>query len=173
MDKGNWYTFSGIVLIGIICRLAFESLQIDWSHTWAYLSFLTIVSTYYGIYSQRHGSDESFDFTMDFKGAAQGGGIFAVGYGIFTYIFYKLIHPNFLEIFVTTRRQEILDQLNKNNQTEEVISAATENFNAFAELIYVPGNLAIITVTSLTFLTLVYALVFAVIAKYFPKFVNK
>ncbi|MFT6801611.1 MAG: hypothetical protein ACJA2N_000789 [Salibacteraceae bacterium] len=173
MNKSNWYTFLGIILIAVICRLAFESFDIDWSNTWGYLSFLTIVSTYYGMYAQRRNSDEEFDFTMDFKGGAQGGAVFAVGYGIFTYIFYKVIHPYFLEIFVTTRKQEILDQLNKNNQTEEVITAATENFNAFADLIYVPGNLAIITVTSLTFLTLVYALVFAVIAKFFPKFVNK
>ncbi|MGB0390180.1 MAG: DUF4199 family protein [Salibacteraceae bacterium] len=173
MNKGNWYTFLGLILVGIICRLIFESFQIDWSNTWAYLSFLTIISTYYGIYAPRHNSEEQFDFTMDFKGAAQGGAIFALGYGVFTYIFYKLIHPHFLEIFITTRRQEILDQLNKNNQTEEVINAAIENFTAFADLIYVPGNLAIITVTSLTFLAIIYALVFATIAKYFPKFVNK
>ena len=122
---------------------------------------------------QRQNSTEEFDFTMDFKGAAQGGAIFAVGYGIFTYVFYKLIHPHFLEIFVSTRKQEILDQLIKNNESTEVITAASENFNAFAELIYVPGNLAVITITSLTFLAIIYALIFAAITKYFPKFINQ
>ena len=173
MTKGNWYALLGLIIIGVIFRLAFETLHIDWSNTWAYLSFLTIISTYYGIYSQRQNSTEKFDFTMDFKNAAQAGAIFALGYGIFTYVFYKLIHPHFLEIFIKTRKQEILDQLQNTNQKQEVIDAAIENFNAFADLIYVPGNLSIITITSLTFLAIVYALVFATIAKYFPKFVNQ
>lgn len=173
MNKANWFTFLGLILIGIIFRLAFESFQIDWTHTWAYLSFLSIISSYYGIYAPRQNSTEHFDWTMDLKGAAQGGAIFALGYGLFTYAFYKFIHPHFLEIFITTRRQEIMDALKESNATEEVITSAIDNFTAFADLIYVPGNLAIITLTSLTFLSIIYALIFATIAKYFPKFVNQ
>ena len=153
--------------------MVFETFQIDWTHTWAYLSFITILATYYGIYSQRQNSTEEFDFTMDFKGGAQGGSLFALGYGIFTYIFYKWIHPHFLEIFLSTRKQDIIDRLHKTDQNEETIRAALDNFNAFAELIYVPGNLAVITLTSLVFLSIVYGLIFATIAKFFPKFVNQ
>lgn len=173
MTKGNYYTFLGLILIGIICRLVFETFQIDWTYTWAYLSFLTIISTYYGIYSQRQNSDEEFDFTMDFKGGAQGGSLFALGYGIFTFVFYKWIHPHFLEIFLTTRRQDIMDALHATKQSEETIRAALDNFNSFAELIYVPGNLSVITITSLVFLSIFYGLIFALIAKFLPKFVNQ
>ncbi len=173
MTKGNYYTFLGFILIGIIFRLVFETFQIDWTHTWAYLSFLTILSTYYGIYSQRQNTKEEFDFTMDFKGGAQGGSMFALGYGFFTYIFYKWIHPHFLEMFLSNRRHDIMQALTDTGQTDETIRAALDNFNSFAELIYVPGNLSVITITSLVFLSIVYGVIFAVIAKFFPKFVNQ
>tara|TARA_R110002050_G_scaffold220557_1_gene356395 strand:- start:4431 stop:4952 length:522 start_codon:yes stop_codon:yes gene_type:complete len=173
MLKSNNYTIPAIIVIGIICRLSLETLEIDWSYTWAYLSFLTIVASYYGIYSQRQNTEESFDFMMDFKGAAQGGALFAIGYGAFTYLFYKLIQPHFLEIFIATRRTDIANALAESNANQETISLAIENFNSFADMIYVPGNLAIITVTSLTFLSFFYAMIFALITKFFPKFVNQ
>lgn len=173
MSKSNNYTILGLIVIAFICRLSLESLEIDWTYTWSYLSLLTIVSTYYGLYSQRHNSEETFDFMMDFKGAAQGGAFFAFGNGILTYVFYKLIHPHFLEIFVEKRRYEIMESLTANNETQETIDASVQNFNSMAEMIYVPGNWSIITITSLTFLSLFYALVFAGITKFFPKFVNK
>jgi len=173
MSKNYSTSILGIILVAIICRLSLETLEIDWSYTWSYLSLLTIVATYFGIYSQRQNSTESFDFMMDFKGAAQGGAFFALGYGIFTYIFYKIIHPHFLETFIATRRQDILNSLSNSNESQETIQAATENFNSFAEMIYVPGNLAIITVTSLTFMSLFYALIFSLITKFLPKFVNQ
>ncbi|UTW65277.1 DUF4199 family protein [bacterium SCSIO 12643] len=173
MTKSNHYTLLGFILIAFICRLSLESLGIDWSYTWSYLSLLTIVSVYYNMYSQRHNSDETFDFVMDFKGAAQGGAYFAFGTGILTYVFYKLIHPHFLEVFVEERRYEIMESLTANNESQETIDAAIENFGAMAELIYVPGNWSIITTAFLTFLSLFYALIFAGITKFFPKFVNK
>lgn len=173
MLKSNNYTIPGIILIGIICRLSLETLGIDWSYTWAYLSLLTIIASYYGIYSQRQTSDESFDFMMDFKGAAQSGALFAIGYGAFTYVFYKLIQPHFLETFISTRRADIANGLQESNASQETINLAIENFNSFAEMIYVPGNLAIITVTALTFLSFFYAMIFTVITKFFPKFVNQ
>lgn len=173
MAKNFNYTILGLILLGIICRLSLESLGIDWSYTWAYLSFITILASYFGIYSPRQNSTEQFDFMMDFKGAAQGGAFFALGYGVFTYVFYKFIHPHFLEIFIATRREDIMNGLTANQASTETIKLAVENFNSFAEMIYVPGNLAVITVTSLTFLTLLYALVFSLITKFFPKFVNQ
>jgi hypothetical protein len=172
MSKNN-YTIPGLIVLAIICRLALESFEIDWSYTWSYLSLLTVTSAYYGIYSQRQNSKESFDFMMDFKGAAQSGAFFSLGYGIFTYIFYKLIHPHFLDTFIATRRADILNVLQATNETQEVTDAAIANFNSFAEMIYVPGNLSIITVTALTFLSLFYAFIFALITKFFPKFVNQ
>ena len=166
-------TIPGLIVLAIICRLALETFNIDWSYTWSYLSLLTVISTYYGIYSQRQGAVESFDFMMDFKGAAQGGALFALGYGVFTYLFYKVIHPHFLETFISTRRADIVNALQANNENQEMMNSAVENFNSFAEMIYVPGNLAIITVTSLTFLSVFYALIFAFITKFFPKFINQ
>lgn len=97
------------IIVAFICRLMFEQLGVDWSYTWVYLSLFTIVSTYLSMYAQRHNSDEQFDFLMDFKGAAQGGALFAFGTGIFTYLFYKVINPHFLEMFVITRRDEIME----------------------------------------------------------------
>jgi hypothetical protein len=171
-NSGN-YTILGFILVAIICRLALESFNISWEYTWSYLSLITIASSYYGLYSQRHNSDEEFDFMMDIKGAAQGGAYFAIGYGVFTYVFYKLIHPHFLVTFIEKRKADILNALTESNATEDVINAAIDNFTSFADMIYVPGNLAIITVTSLTFLSVFYAIIFSVITKFFPKFVNQ
>ena len=173
MLKSNNYTIPGLIVIAIISRLALETLDIDWSYTWSYLSLLTVISTYYGIYSQRQNSVESFDFMMDFKGAAQGGALFSLGYGLFTYLFYKVIHPHFLETFISTRRADIVNALKTTNESQDVVEAAVANFNSFAEMIYVPGNLAIITVTTLTFLSIFYAFIFAFITKFFPKFINQ
>jgi hypothetical protein len=173
MLKSSNYTILGIILLGIICRLSLESFEIDWSYTPVYLSFLSITASYYGIYSQRQNSSETFTFMMDFKGAAQGGALFAIGYGAFTYVFYKLIHPHFLETFITTRKVDIQNALVASDATQETIDAAISNFMAFADMIYVPGNLSIITITSLTFLSFFYAFIFALITNFFPKFINQ
>ncbi len=173
MNKKNNFTILGLILIGFICRMLFEQFQIDWSFTWSYLSLLTIISTYYGLYSQRQNSMEEFDFLMDFKGAAQGGAMFSFGTGFLTYLFYKVINPYFLENFDMNRRKEILEVLTANGESAENITKIMENHQAMGEMIYVPFNWSIITLTALTFLSIFYAVIFAGITKYFPKFVNQ
>lgn len=173
MNKKNNFIILGLILLAFIFRMLFEQFNIDWSLTWSYLSLFTIISTYYGIYSQRQNSDETFDFLMDFKGGAQGGATFAFGTGIFTYIFYKLISPNFLQHFDTQRRAEILQSLTDNGETAENISKIMENHQNMGEMIYVPGNWSVITIAALTFLSVFYAIIFALITKFFPKFVNQ
>lgn len=173
MNKKNNFTILGFILIGFICRMLFEQFQIDWSLTWSYLSFLTIISTYYGMYSQRQNSSEEFDFLMDFKGGAQSGAMFAFGTGIFTYVFYKVINPFFLENFDMNRRKEILEALTVNGESAENIAMVMENHQNMGELIYSPFHWSVITVAALTFLTIFYAVVFAGITKFFPKFVNQ
>ena len=173
MNKKNNYTILGFIIISFIIRMLFEQFGIDWSYTWVYLSLFVIISTYYGLFSQRQNSDEQFDFLMDFKGAAQGGAMYSFGTGILTYVFYKFIHPNFLQHFDLQRREEILAALVKNQESADSIAKIMENHQNMGELIYTPGNWAVITTTGLTFLSLFYALVFSGITKYFPKFVNK
>lgn len=173
MTKNNNFVILGLIIIAFICRMIFETFGISWTFNLYYLSFLAIASTYYGLYSQRHNSTEAFDFIMDFKGGAQGGAMFAFGTGALTYVFYKLVHPHFLDIFIYNRRQLILDQQIQANTPAETSELAINNFNAFAEMIFVPFNWSMITVAALTFLSIVYALVFALITKFFPKFVNQ
>ena len=61
MNKKNNYTILGFIIISFIIRMLFEQFGIDWSYTWVYLSLFVIISTYYGLFSQRQNSDEQFD----------------------------------------------------------------------------------------------------------------
>ena len=167
MNKKNNFIILSLVILALIFRMLLEQFHLDWVLTGAYLSLLTIISTYYGVYSQRHNSDEEFDLMMDFKGGAQGGASFAFGAGFVTYIFYKFIQPHYLDIFIDGRRQLILDRPTEN------AAIALDNFNEFASMIFVPFNWSVLTIASLTFLSIFYAIVFAIITKFFPKFVNK
>lgn len=171
MSRGNKYVWFGIILVSILCRMLIDTFDIDWTYTWVYLSFLTIIATYYGIYAQRGQSDEHFDFTMDFKGGIQGGGMFSFAYSVFVYIFYSWIHPHFLSVYVADRKAEVLAQLAKTNDSQDVSQAVIENMTAFADLIYVPSNLALLTLISLISLSIVYALILSLINKFIPKFI--
>lgn len=173
MIKNSNTVIFGFVITAFILRLLLEQFHLDWDYKMWYLTFFATISTYFGLYAQRQNSDEQFDFLMDVKGAAQGGALFALGTGIFTYIFYSFIHPHFLEIYVGDRRNEILEGLTTNHATEETASLAIANFNEMANMIYTPMNWSVITVASLTFLSIFYAITFSLITKFFPKFVNK
>ena len=167
MNKNNNYIILGLIVVAFICRMLLEQFELSWMYTGAYLSLLTIIATYYGLYSQRSNSEEEFDFLMDIKGGAQGGASFAFGTGVLTYVFYKLVHPHFLDIFIDGRRQEILSIPSDDAQL------ALDNFNEFASMIFVPFNWSVLTIAALTFLSIFYAFIFAAITKFFPKFVNQ
>ena len=173
MTKNSNSVILGFIVVAFIFRMLLEQFQLEWDYRMWYLTFFATLSTYFGMYAQRQNSDEEFDFLMDVKGAAQAGAIFAIGTGVLTFAFYKLIHPHFLEMYVTNRRDEILNGLNINNASSETIELAINNFNAMADMIYTPLNWSVITVASLTFLSIVYSFIFALITKFLPKFVNK
>lgn len=173
MQKNNFLNILALIIISLIARMTIETFGWDFDYRMGYLTLFAIVSAYYGIYAQRHNSNEIFDWIMDFKGAAQLGALYAAGIGITTYVYYKLINPYFLPELVAKRKAELLTGLQNTGQDQATIDAALENVQAMADLIYVPGNWSIITVASLTVLSLVYAIIFATITKFFPRFVNK
>ena len=173
MKSQNFYFILSLVIIAFICRMLLETFQLDWEYRLWYLSLFTVVSAYYGIYAQRHNSDETFDFLMDVKGGAQLGALFALGTSTFTFIFYQFIHPSFLANYVGERRSEILSGLTETGADAATLEAALTNFNNMAEMLYTPLNWSVITLTFITFLSLFYSLIFALIAKFFPKFINK
>ena len=173
MSKNYNYIILGLITLAFIFRMLLEQYQLKWFLTGSYLSLFVIISSYYGIYSQRQNSNEKFDFMMDLKGGAQGGAFFAIGTGIMTYVFYKLIHPSYLQDFDINRREEILAALIENGKSTEVISKIMTNHENMGALILVPGNWSILTMATLTFLAIFYSFIFSLITKFLPKFVNQ
>lgn len=160
--------FSG-ALLAFVLRLLLDTLYLDWEWRVSYLIFIVVIVVYLGIYRQRRQSNEAFTFVMDFKGGLSSGVLYALLLGIFTFIFYHFIHADFLQNIVDTRAQEIVLQAQKNGWSDEKTEQLLENLEQFASLIYRPLNWSVLTTLAATIMSVIYASIFALIAKSFPQ----
>ncbi len=154
-----------LAFIAFILRLAIDTFGFNWDYRFFYLSLLVILAAYGGMYLQRKKSNEHFTFVMDLKAGIQGVSVFALGSSLFTFVFYRFIHPGFLSGFAAQRRNEILENAIKNDTPQEDIARMLENFDAFSNFLYSPFKWATVTLVLLLISGTVYAVIFAVIAR--------
>jgi hypothetical protein len=173
MKQNNFLFIISLIVISLIGRMLIDTFALPEDIRIGYLLLFATISAYYGVYAQRQNSGEIFDWLMDFKGGAQLGALYGLGVGITVYVYYKWINPYYLTNLVTERKNEIIEAAARNNVAPETVDLALENIQSMADLLYVPGNRAILTITSMTALSLILAAIFATITKYFPRFVNQ
>ncbi|HBH06087.1 MAG TPA: hypothetical protein DDX92_05760 [Flavobacteriales bacterium] len=168
LNDSRLIALSGAAL-AFVLRLLLDSFYLDWEWRVSYLIFIVVIVVYLGIYSQRKQSNEYFTFVMDFKGGLTTGLLYALLLGIFTFSFYAFIHADFLQTIVDTRAEEILEQASQNGWSEKKTKQLLDNFEQFAGLIYRPLNWSVLTVLAASIMSVIYASIFALIARNYPQ----
>ena len=168
----NPYTISiYLALFTLIARLIVDSFSLDRIIVVYVILLFTLISCYFGVRIYRHSLKvgDPLLYLMEIKAGIRGGAVYALLVGIFTYVFYQLINPNYFPNVIAERAKERIAEMEALNYTQANIDKAMETFYGISEPFTTPAVWASITLFGLVFLSAFYSVIVTAIARKAPK----